>query len=931
MNVRVALLVMALLWWGQEVWAGQAESKETQARVAPAVRVLQSIAHKELRFLPAGIADANGFVASLQFQSELNPISIRGLEWAGVQFARMTSQTDVDHIGPIYPAWVPWATLEWLVKFPGLVQIDGEPLRNPIPPLNHTRPLTGAPELTQLLALTSGEAPGLGIDIGDIDSGVDVFHPAFFNADGGYFSWVDVQGDNELTLKLDAVDLNGDGMASEDEVLALHDTGLMNPYDQQNGWVEVQGNGQFDIGYDLLYVDVNKNGRRDYGTKAGFSDATPGFGEPMFLVDDVNGNGKLDPEEKLIQLGTSKIAKLWVGKTPYVRGEGLSQVYSLETFGADESGYPTALHGTGVAGILVAGNPGLQRFVGMAPAANLHMYDNTHDQQNTWYDNSTLEKLVWAKNDGVDIMLYEFSMWGMEFMDGSSNLEKAMDQIYEKNGILNVVPAGNLGGAGKHMQASVPMQGLDLDVELPAKWPDYDYPLQTPGLIVSFYWKGEVEDLAFTLAPPGGPSVEVPANAPQSGIALPGDATLYSYALKSGVGFVLQMIFIYDNNQTAVASGTWQVGVTNQKGVEVPVHGFLMDYVAGWSRTVTWAQFESDDTTLCHPSTAESAITVAAYGGQFGLPSDLGKLRGYSSRGPRMDGALGTDIGAPDDPYAPFPEMEFGYGESGMIRGAWSVFGGTSGAGPHVAGTMALLLQAHPDLDAPAWRNALLDGVLVEDHMGSVPNKEWGQGKLNIYRSVTGQWPPKANVPPVAMAKMLWREGLYAGISAATSADGDGDPLEYRWDLNYDGKWDTPWSGVPDLEYGAKEPGLVRIKLLVRDPEGATDQYLLTYVADDQIIRPDEPTSPEESEADVTTQPDYLAGDAPHTDAPVSDVSTEQVSQDAAAPDASVAEDIKTVPASGCATSSHSSYPGIGLLLAALLALFALARRRHTR
>ncbi len=922
MRVRAAAVVFLLAGLcGGVAQAGQPGRSQEGALVSPAVRILQAVADKGLRFLPPGIADSKGFVASLQFGRELDALTLRGLEMGGVEFARVVSSEGVDHVGPFYPAWVPWTSLEWLRAFPGMVQIGCEPLHKPLRPLDVTRPLTGAPELSQLLALTKGQAPGLGIDIGDIDSGIDVFHPSFFNADGGYFAWLDIQGDGTVAFGTDAVDLNGDGQAGSGEILRLFDTGLVNIYDQVNGWAEVNGNGVFDVGYDILYVDVNGNGQRDYGVNAGFSDSTPGFGEPMFVVDDVNGNNKLDPEEKLVMLGSSKIAKLWVGKTPYVRGEGLSKVYSLETFGSDESGYPTALHGTGVGGILVAGNPGLQRFVGMAPAANLHMYDNTHDDQSTWYDNSTLEKLVWAKTDGVDIMLYEFSMWGMEFMDGSSNLEKAMDQIFDKNGILNVVPAGNLGGAGKHMMTDVGPTGLNLAVDLPSEWPGYGYPLETPGLIISFYWKGEVDDLSLTLTPPGGSAVAVPANAPQSGIALPGDQTLYSYALKSGVGFTLQMIFIYDNAQKAVPSGTWQVGVDNNKGAVVPVHGFLMDYVAGWARTVTWKQFESDDTTLCHPSTAESAITVAAYAGQFGMPSELGKLRDYSSRGPRMDGVMGTDIGAPDDPYSAYPEMEMGWaGESNLLRGSYSVFGGTSGAGPHVAGTLALLLQAHPEMDAKGWRKALLDGVLVEDHMGAVPNKNWGHGKLNIYRSVTGQWPAPANHNPVASAKVLWREALYAGISAAESSDLDGDTLEYRFDFNYDGKWDTPWSGVPELEYGAKQPGQVRIKVVARDPAGAQDEFLLVYVADDQIIRPDEPVSPEPEE-DVVTQEDLAQEDGVPSDLSGVDSSSDGVVGDVIVQDVFKADEVVTVPASGCAAGGQSQSSMLIMLVVALMVL----------
>lgn len=906
------------------------ESAGKRVVVSPSVKVLQALSDKEVRFLPQGISNSKGFVASLRFDAELSELAVRTLELAGVEFARTVSATEVDHIGSIYPAWVPWTALEWLPSFPGLRQIDSEYLRKPFRPLDVTRPLTGAPEVSKAIALASGLKPGQGIDIGDIDSGIDVFHPAFFNADAGYYSWLDVNQDGSYTAGIDAVDLNGDGVAGADEILALFDVGLINPW-LEDGWSTVNGNGSYDVGYDILYVDSNKNGTRDYGTDAGYTDATPGFGEPMFVADDVNQDGKLDPTEKLVMLGSSKVAKLWVGKTAHVRGTDLSSVYSLETFGSDSSGYPTALHGTGVSGILVAGNPGLQRFVGMAPAANLHMYDNTHDDQSSWYDNSTLEKLVWAKNDGIDIMLYEFSMWGTTFMDGSSNLELAMDQIYEKNGILNVVPAGNLGGAGKHMSTTVATSGSQVQVNVPAMWPGYDgYAFESPGLILSFYWAGESDGMSFTLALPGGGSVDVPANSPQSGVDLGNNQVLYSYVMESAAGFSLQIIMVYDGDQKAVPTGDWTVGMKNNTGSALEVHGFLMDYVASWERTVVFKQFESDDSTMCHPSTAESAITVAAYGGEFGTAEELGKLRSYSSRGPRMDGDRGMDIGAPDDPYSALPEMEMGWGGSTVVKGAYMVFGGTSGAGPHVAGTLALLLQAHPEMSAPAWREALLDGTVAEAHMGTLPNKEWGFGKLNIYKAVAGQWPAPANQAPVALATVAWREGLYAGLSAEGSTDADGDALEYRWDFNYDGKWDTPWSPEGDIEYGAKEEGLVRIKLLVRDPKGAEDEYLLVYMADEQVIRPDEGGNPEPAD-DIVSEDSVVAPDA-------GDVASSDVAQDGhGTSDSVVAADttggdlVNEVSSSGGCAAASSPVSGSALLLALLCVLLAAFRTRQAR
>lgn len=755
--------------------------------------------------------------ALLRFNRLLSPTEIRAVENAGIGFHR-NSDGSVVRIGRIYRAFVPVGRVAVLAGLSHLVRAESTWAPVILSPLDVTTDEIGVTAARAVSSVNEGVAfTGEGVLVANIDSGIDVLHPHFFKADGGYFDWIDVSGTGRFDPGTDAVDLDGDGRFDVNETLRVLDATRV-PIDPQLG--PENQDGVLQPRFDWLYADSNGDGVRNAGKELGFFEDDAAYGEPLFVVDDVNRNGRLDLGEKLVRLKTSKIRKVTLGERTYVRGQDLIQV-------ADDPEFGDSRHGTGVMSILLGGQLGFHDLIGVAPGAEGIVYQSRQQQSpeaSEVLDQSPqFAALQDAMAEDAALVLHEWTNPFSVPHDGSTVLEQAMDEARDA-GIAQINPVGNLNLSQKHIERPIVpevAETISFDVQGEFGFGENERPYSV--VYLSLYWSGG-NTLDVTLTSPSGQAEPLVFDAEPRFVGTSTDAvaaTLETTSRGSTHAFVT--IWSQEWQTESIEQGTWRVRLD---GASLPdrIRGRISDAWSGWALGVRWLEATRDLSTAVYPSTADSAFGVAAYAGrfdnEFGDDSRVGELRNFSGRGPRFDGAALVDLAAPDDPFAAFaatPEFV----SSGWGRSWFMPFGGTSGAGPHVAGAYALLREKFPDEGVDALEARLISGAndrrTVPD-LGSFPNSGWGHGRLDVYQTLFDDLRPvdlDSNL--VVDADARFRDGILT-IDASMSRDEQGRALLFRFDVGYTGEWDSLWQEQAVFEYSVDPsavPETVRVQIRV--------------------------------------------------------------------------------------------------------------------
>jgi subtilisin family serine protease len=710
---------------------------------------------------------------SARFLRELSRTERAEIEELGVEFRRVAGK--LAHLDRFYYLSVPVHAVEALALHPLTEWLEAAWQPVVAVPLDLSVPASNVPAVWQLSTggTLSTQMTGQGVTIADFDTGVDVEHPDLW--DGTYN-----MGPNDCMW-----DQDGNGVFQPGGVDTFPFTsGVLRKWDPLGDPNNTAG---YEPTQDWVYLDDNPaNGLYDTG-------------EFVYMAHDVNGNGiitTMPVSECLRSLGNvspglpnSKVAAtLNAGGVQRTRGVDL-ELTALDTNG----------HGTGVAGILVGGNaclgamtppcnvvyPNTRRYVGVAPDADLLMADAFSFNVDGSY-------IPWAAGLGANVMLYEYGSWTYHYMDGSSNHEQVMDQA-SANGIVQVVPTGNLYSGGlqsaRHFQYFVP-------AAMAGPFGYLDHPFDVPAgpgitqLYASMVWLNPGNHMTVTITTTtgtAGNAVHLPCTTPgswQGPFTTADGHDLYCQrAPDSTRGTALYNIWI--TRAAGVLTGRWRMRVGNYGSAAEKANFYIADDATSWGGGAVWFNesflgWEGHSATW--PSTCDSCIGVASYatrGYVDGAP--VGQISWFSGRGARfLDGARIVDVTAPGhyDVISTASKDSLWGGPSGFPGkytcgnpvATQGCFGGTSAAGPHVAGVAALMMQfANNRADPAGIEAAIQRGAVSDGWTGATPNDIWGYGKLDAHSAFLNLLPDLGDAPDSSNhfgVPMSAYPGAFPGVQA---------------------------------------------------------------------------------------------------------------------------------------------------------------------
>jgi subtilisin family serine protease len=381
-------------------------------------------------------------------------------------------------------------------------------------------------------------------------------------------------------------------------------------------------------------------------------------------------------------------------------------------------------HGTHVAGIAagdgsVAGNdqPAFT-FVGVAPEADIIVVLNRAGTEALGDSANTLDGINYifskaaALNKPAVINLSQGDNLGPH--DGTSLLERGIDNLLGGQGRAMVKSAGNEGSKNRHASGTVSTAGTEtVRFAVPSNDADPD--------TIDIWYAGS-DRFGITVTTPDGDTSTTVNPGNTANISLPNGNRAFIDSVVDDPNNHDNRIYIQLSPGTSptIQPGTWSFNLIGN----TVVRGRFDAWIERGSPAPEFIGTHRDRSmTISIPGTSREVITAASYTTKG---AGIGSIASYSSRGPTRDGRTAPTVAAPG-------RWVMSARARGILNGSdqYHLLSGTSMAAPHVTGTIALLLQRNPELTQAQIRNLLVNSARSDTFTGTVPNNTWGHGKLD--------------------------------------------------------------------------------------------------------------------------------------------------------------------------------------------------------
>ncbi|PUB08206.1 S8 family serine peptidase [Paenisporosarcina sp. OV554] len=217
-----------------------------------------------------------------------------------------------------------------------------------------------------------------------------------------------------------------------------------------------------------------------------------------------------------------------------------------------------------------------------------------------------------------------------------------------------------------------------------------------------------------------------------------------------GAKWIAVKAFTKDGGEDAdlIEAGEWMLAPKDRNGVPHPemapdvvnnswgggpgIDDWYSTIVINWRAANIFPEFSAGNTTPYNPGGPGSVANPANYPESFatGATDINNKLANFSLRGPSpYGGIIKPDVSAPGvNIRSSIP--------GGIYEGGWN---GTSMAGPHTAGLVALLLQANSSLKVNQIEQIIKETATpcTDSEYPKAPNNGYGYGVINAFKAVT--------------------------------------------------------------------------------------------------------------------------------------------------------------------------------------------------